>query len=194
MKRKLTLLQILGIGLILSGAFLFAFSQIRAKNAQQNILTVTEQISSLLPEPTPGIPDAYSDPSMPALEINGQDYDALLDIPSFGRTLPVSAHWENRKLSQGPSRFWGSCYESNLVIGGNDQPGQFDFCDQIHPGAAVTVTAMNGEVFRYTVERIDRAKHAESHWLIKDNYDLTLFARGEFSLEYIAVRCVLAGT
>lgn len=191
MKKKLTFLQILGVSLILCGALLFLFSHLRAARAQQEMRAVTQKITALLPEPTPGIPGTYADPSMTVLEINGNDYVALLDIPAFGRTLPVSAHWEEKNLAQCPSRFWGSCYEDILVIGGNDQSGQFDFCDQIHPGAAISVTAMNGEVFRYTVERIDRSKHAQNQWLMQGEYDLTLFARGELSLEYIAVRCVL---
>lgn len=193
MKRKLTFLQLLGVVLILGGALLFLFSQVRDKLAQQAVLNVTGQITSLLPEPAPGIPGTYTDTSMPLLEIDGTDYIALLDIPAFGRTLPVSAHWEEKNLAQCPSRFWGSSYQEILVIGGNDQRGQFDFCDRINPGAAVTVTAMNGEVFRYTVQRIDRAKHAQSQWLMQEGYDLTVFARGEFSLEYLAVRCVLNG-
>lgn len=191
MKQKFTLLQILGIGLILSGALLLLFSQLRMQSARKRTAAVTAQMAALLPERTPGIPGSYTDPAMPVLEINGVDYVALLDIPAVGSRLPVSSQWDDRNLDQSPCRFWGSSYEESLVIGGSDSPGQFDFCGRIHPGAAVILTAMNGEEFHYTIRRIDRAKHAESQWLLQDSYDLTLFTRGAFSMEYIAVRCVL---
>ena len=148
-------------------------------------------MNKLLPDRTPGTPEAYLDSVMPVLEINGIDYVALIEIPSQGIALPVSDRWNSTGLLDSPARFSGSAYDKSLVIGGTDDPKQFGFCDEIKHDAVITITDMTGAQFSYTVSRIDRAKHAEAQWLQNEAYDLTLFCRSTYSMEYIAVRCVL---
>lgn len=191
-KRNVSFLQILGIGLILCSAALLAFQHFRAGAAERKSQAVVSQLEALLPERTPGIPGNYVEPAMPVLELDGEDFSGLLDVPAFGVTLPVGSSWDTGKLGFYPCRFWGSVNDNSLVIGGTDQQGQFDFCDQIHPGASVTVTDLTGAEFTYSVTRVDRAKHADAQWLCCEAYDLTLFARSTYSLEYIAVRCTLS--
>ena len=114
----------------------------------------------------------------------------MLEVPAFGLALPVADQWDSKNLHFPPGRFSGSAYDNTLVIGGADSQGQFSFCDKIDNGAVITVTDMTGVRFTYTVFRVDRAKHAESQWLVADDYDLTLFCRDAYSMEYIAVRCI----
>ena len=95
-------------------------------------------------------------------------------------------------MASHPCRFWGSVYDSSLVIGGADQQGQFDFCDQIDIGNAVIITDMTGAAFSYTVACVERAARADADWLLSEDYDLTIFAKDAFSLEYLAVRCRLS--
>ena len=87
------------------------------------------------------------------------------------------------------SRFAGSAYDGTLVIGGPDHPKQFGFCDQIDPGAAITLTDMTGGQLSYTVVRVDRREQADAGWLQDPEYDLTLFCRDTLSMTCIAVRC-----
>jgi len=126
---------------------------------------------------------------MPVLVFNDVDYVALVEIPSINLTLPVADGWNSRKLYRSPARFYGSCYDHSLVIGGADNSHQFSFCDKIDTETVITVTDMTGTQFSYTVSRVDRSKSAESNWLICSDYDLTLFCRDTNSMEYIAVRC-----
>lgn len=191
-RRKISLPILLGICLILCSLCLVFFSRFRMYTGFRESQAVLLQIDALLPERTPGLPETYPDSGMPILEIDGADYAALLEIPSFGVTLPVADHWDSQKLARSPARFSGSAYDHTLVIGGADDPHQFAFCDQIEHGALVTLTDMTGAQFSYTVSRIDRAKHAEAQWLTDAEYDLTLFCRDTYSMEYIAVRCVWA--
>ena len=149
-------------------------------------------MNKLLPDRTLGVPETYADPGMPNLEINGEDYVALLEIPSQGVRLPVADQWNSMELFHSPARFAGSVYDKTMVIGGADHSGQFGFCDEIEHGAVITITDMTGAQFSYTVARIDRANRAEARWLQNEAYDLTLFCRNVYSMEYIAVRCVLA--
>ena len=191
MKRRKPFLLILGTCLIVFSLCCVIVVQFQQYHGAKNCQEVAMEMNKLLPDRTPGDPGAYSDSAMPVLEINGIDYVALIEIPSQGIALPVSDRWNSTGLLDSPARFSGSAYDKSLVIGGTDDPKQFGFCDEIKHDAVITITDMTGAQFSYTVSRIDRAKHAEAQWLQNEAYDLTLFCRSTYSMEYIAVRCVL---
>lgn len=190
-KRKCPVILIIGACLVLiSLSFMIAY-QIRLQMGARQSQTIASKINEILPERTvnaPGIPDAV----MPALQLEDKDYVALIEIPSFGLVLPVADRWDSGKLSISPARFFGSAYDDTLIIGGIDHKEQFGFCDQISHGAFVTVTDMTGSQFSYTVSKVERSKHAQSQWLVNQDFDLTLFCHDIYSMEYIAVRCNLA--
>ncbi len=190
MKRKVPAFVILGSFLILVSLCLGLYFGIQTYRGNQICRQVISRMEQLLPDRTVGEAGANGDSAMPVLAIAGADYVALLEIPSFGTVLPVADLWDGNDLSSTPARFCGSAYDNTLVIGGTDSDRQFGFCDQIQHGAFVTVTDMTGAEFTYTVARIDRAKHAESHWLTDGDWALTLFCHSMYSMEYIAVRCV----
>ena len=190
MKGKVPVFVILGSGLILLSLCLGLYFGIRTYLGSQTCLQVVSRIEQLLPDRTVGEAGANGDAAMPVMSIGGEDYVALLEIPSFGMVLPVADLWDSGDLSVSPARFWGSAYDNTLIIGGADSARQFGFCDEIQHGAIVTVTDMTGGEFTYTVARIDRAKHAQIPWLTGGEWDLTLFCHDGYSMEYIAVRCV----
>ena len=191
-KQKFPLLFVLGIGLILISVSLLLAYHIRMYLGAQHSQRILLQLYEILPEQTQGVPGMYPDANMPVLEIEGTDYVAVVEVPSFGITLPVADQWDADKLYRSPARFLGSVYDNTLILGGADDAQQFGFCDKIQHGALVTVTDMTGAQFSYTVSEIDRAKHAETQWLAEADCDLTLFCHDVYSMEYIAVRCVLA--
>ena len=135
--------------------------------------------------------DSYRDMEMPALDLDGQDFIGLVDIPAFGVTLPIAGSWDAKRVADYPCRFWGTVYDGSLVVGGADQVGQFDGFDRIQDGSAITVTDMTGEVFSYVVAKVERSKSAQADVLMDPDADLTLFARDAYSLEYLLVRCVM---
>ena len=192
MNRRKPFLLILGTCLIVFSLCCVIVVQLQQYNGTKNCQEVVVEMNKLLPDRTPGVPGAYSDSVMPVLEINGADYVALLEIPAQGVVLPVSDQWNSMGLSNSPARFSGSAYDKSLVIGGVDHPKQFGFCDEIEHGVVITITDMTGVQFSYIVSRIDRSKHAQTQWLQNEEYDLTLFCRSAYSMEYIAVRCILA--
>ena len=77
------------------------------------------------------------------------------------------------------------------VIVGYDQPGQFDFLDEVSDQTMVKITDMTGQEFCYTVDCVERSDSAQAEILIDDKADLTLFVRDAQLLEYIIVRCVM---
>jgi sortase A len=188
MKRKLPLF--LGALLILVSLGLVMVSQIRLHLGGQNSQQAVSGLEALLPDRTPGVPGEPA--GMPVLELEGTDYVAILEVPSFGITLPVVAQWDDSRLSHAPARFYGSTGDHSLVIGGADDRRQFGFCDKIDLGDRITVTDMTGAQFTYTVSDVDRAKHADAQWLTTADCDLTLFCHDLYSMQYIAVRCTFA--
>ena len=190
--RKGMLPLIIGSALILAGLCLFLIFQFRGHRGDKQMEAVASQINTLLPERSQGVPGLATDSRMPVLEIDGQDYAALVEIPAFDLALPVADRWDSQKLTAGPVRFHGSAYDGSLVIGGVDREGHFAFCSQIDLGATVTVTDMTGAQFTYTVSRIDRSDTATSDWLISPDHGLTLYCRDATSLQYVAVRCTFA--
>ena len=192
MKGKLNFLQVLGLVLILASLTLLLGSIGYARNASQECSRTVQQLEAILPPRTAGIPGSFSDPVMPVLQLEGTDYCAIVDFPGYGVTLPVRDVWANGSLGRGPRRYWGSAYDGTLVLGGSDQNGQFDFFDRMDIGNQLLITDMLGEEFSFRVVRIDRAKSVDPDKLIREEYDLTLFASQSYSMEYILIRCEAA--
>lgn len=182
-----------GCLLIIGSLALLVFVRLHAAKAQRVNAEVVRQIEAIIPERSPGVMETYLDMEMPALQIDGQDYIGLVEIPGFGVKLPVFGSWDAGQVTSCPCRFWGTVYDGSLVLGGADQTGQFDCLDQLDIGTVVTVTDMLGSEFSYVVTRIDRSKSAEASVLLDGGADLTLFARDAYNFNYIVVRCAMGG-
>ena len=178
-----------GMLLLCGGLGLLLGSQLLAQKALEKTAGVLKQMEAVLPERSPGVMDSYSVPEMPVLQVKGEDFIAVLELPALGITLPVGSSWDTRKVREFPCRFTGSVYDGTLIIGGSDQKGQFENFEQLEDGSAVILTDMTSAEFSYTIERIERAKSARADILTDDSCDLTLFVRDAYSMEYLLVRC-----
>jgi len=154
-------------------------------------MEIVQTMEMILKDRREGLIEFAQAKEMPVLELKGEDFIALLEIPSFGLKLPVLGEWDKGKVTSYPCRFCGTSYNGNLVIGGYDQPGQFDFFDVISNGATVKVTDMTGNEFCYVVDCVERSDSAQAEILIDDKADLTLFVRDAQLLEYIILHCVM---
>lgn len=179
-----------GCLLVVASLTVFLTVHISVERAKSRNLDVVQTISTLLPPLQPGVKDTFSNMNMPVLEIGGEDYVALVEIPALGLTLPVANEWDKVKVLTGPRRFDGTVYDGSLIVGGSDQPGQFSGFSYLEPGNAVTVTDMTGSVFYYVIDRIDRSSTASGEALETGEADLTLFVRNAYNLDYIQIRCV----
>lgn len=188
--KKSRIIQLVGCALILCSVAAVAVGAVQSRMAEKNARQIAEQIQAILPPVTPGITDQYSVMEMPVLELEGEDYIALVQVPAFGVSLPVRSGWSGVKIRKFPCRFHGTVYDGSLIIGGSDQQGQLDFLTRIQLGDAVLVTDMTGAQFTYKVSHIGRSSSASAEILMDETVDLTLFARVGYSMEYILVRCV----
>lgn len=153
--------------------------------AQQAAKTVA-QIEATLPPRTGGVQDSYRVMQMPVLNVEGKDFVAVLEIPTYGVVLPVGNEWNTMALYQHPCRFDGTAYDGSLMIGGSCK--QLTCLKEVQNGDVVRVTDMQGAIYTYTVSRIHRADHADKETLNSDAA-LTLFAQDAANMEYVIVEC-----
>ena len=189
MRKNGRVIFILGCLLIICSIVSLFLLQLQSKQAEQTNAEIVHTIETILPDRREGTKDAEQKSEMPALELQSEDFIALLEIPSYGLKLPVCNVWDKGKVVSYPCRFYGTVYNGTLVIGGYDQPGQFEFFDRIQNDSAVTVTDMTGTVFSYAVDKVERSNSADAEILIDEEADLTLFVRDAQSFEYIILRC-----
>lgn len=192
MARVSKLLRIVGCLLIVCSLGALIGSKWLANRAAEDSQRVLSQMEEILPQASQGITDSFTDMQMPALQVEGCDYVAILEVPAYGVKLPVAAAWEAKEIYSHPCRFSGTVYDGSLVIGGADQQGQMEFLDRIYTDSAVTVRDMTGAAFDYVVADVRRSETAEADKLMEEGWDLTLFVRDSYTLDYIIVRCISA--
>ena len=190
MKKIGTFIQIMGCLLIIVGFSTFLLTQMNSNRAQKKKEVIVNQIESLLPDRTSGTIEDYTSMTMPVLQIEGKDFAGLVEIPAVGIKLPIYNTWDTSIINVYACRFYGTVYDGSLVIGGADQEGQFDCFDQLREETEIQVTDMAGTEFIYHIKRIDRAESADQDRLLNEEFDLTLFVRDRFSLDYLIVRCM----
>ena len=189
MTRNAKTIFTLGCLLIAAGLALLLILQVQTKQAQQSNAEIVQTMESILTNRTTGAVDEERTAEMPALELQGKDFIALLEIPAYGLKLPVCGEWDKSLISTHPCRFYGSAYNGTLIIGGSDRAEQFDFFDRIYTDIPVKLTDITGCTYSYTVTRIDRSKTADAETLVNSDADLTLFVRHAQLPEYIILRC-----
>lgn len=188
-ERVFRFFQILGTLLILIGAGSMLFLRYDAQKSAQFARDTAAQIESILPGRRAGIPGEFSNSEMAAMEIDGVDYVGLVEVPSLGVKLPIANQWDSAALIHFPCRYCGSVYSSDLILGGSNQAGQFDFCEKLQLDDTILITDMTGAEFHYRVSRIDRSNTADAMRLMDGDWALTLFTPDRYDGKYILVRC-----
>ena len=191
MKRNSKAIFVIGCLLITCSLIMLVVLQVRVQSAKRTNMEIVQTMEIILKDRREGVIEFEQEKEMPVLELKGEDFIALLEMPSFGLKLPVLGNWDKGKVTSFPCRFCGTSYNGNLVIGGYDQPGQFDFFDGVPNGTTVKVTDMTGSEFYYIVDCVERSDSAQAEILIDDKVDLTLFVRDAQLLEYIILHCVM---
>lgn len=156
----------------------------------QNLKRIDQYVSSLearIPESQSAMIEARQNNEMPSLTVDGEDFIALLELPSMGAILPIGASWNPTKCY--PCRYDGSVYDGSLMIGGTNRKGQFDFVKELAVGSTIRITDMTGNRFSYVVSDIRYAAHADTASLTRYEDDLTVFIKNLYAFEYIILYC-----
>lgn len=182
-------LLVCGLLLVLCAMGIFLYMQITQNKASRQMEIYVERLQENMPEVREAYLEERNDTVMPIVEVEGQNFVGILEIPLYGIRLPVGGSWEKENIAKYPSRYWGSLYNSSLIIGGNDWKGQLDFLEEISIGDVVCVTDMTGARYSYTVSWVEKTKEVFSEYLEDENVSLTMFARNQYGFDYTVVRC-----
>ncbi len=189
-KDRLTgILLILGIALVVVSLAVLLISFVSQNLSAGNARNLVVQLRQLMPNIQNATPDDRINVMMPSMEIQGDNFCGILEIPAYNADLPVRSAWDSRRLSDYPCRFTGSIYDGSLIIGGTDNSGQFDFMKNITGGDLVYVMDMTGGRYRCIVTDVYRTKDVSSNHLMSLDADLVLFAKNSFSFDYTLVLC-----
>lgn len=180
---------LLGIILLVGAIGLELFWQFSIQNHAKNADRLVQTIQELLPKVTNGVSEERMNLIMPSMEVDGVNFVGLLEIPAYGIDLPIYEKWDKNRVEQYSCRYIGTMYNGSLVIGGSDNKGQLDCMKIITNGDYVYVTDMTGLRYCYEVVAVEYTKDVSTENLAKDEYDLTLFARSTYGLDYILIRC-----
>ncbi len=192
-KRKLGLSDIgiiVGIMLIVIAAFLLISSQISRKNAARDAKKTALLLEDLMPDITTVVAVERASYIMPAMEIDGESFIGIIEVPKFDCTLPVCQTWHKSKADKYPCRYFGSIYDGSLIIGGSAVNGQLDFATCIENYDSIYISDMTGDRYKFIVSDIRRTKDVSSEYLTSIDADLVIFAKNVFSFDYTVIRCV----
>ncbi len=127
--------------------------------------------------------------NMPTVYIDDVEYIGYMSIPVIEIELPVAAELNEDTLASYPCRYVGSAYTNNLVIAAHNFVSSFGELKTLKTGDEVELTDINGNVFRYKVELMEKLLPASVDEMINSEYDFTLFTCTKGGKFRIAVRC-----
>lgn len=191
--------MVLGLLLIAAALCLFVYNQREAELAAQTAEQALQEIADtthVLEQPQeseiqPIIPDYISDPTMemPTVEVDGNFYIGVLEIPALELSLPIISEWNNTRLKQAPCRYQGSVYLDNLIIAGHNYKKHFGGLKNLQIGNTITFTDMNEHCFSYTVTALEELDGTAIESMESGDWDLTLFTCTIGGKKRVTVRC-----
>lgn len=168
------------------------YDEFRAGMASGHILESLEQTSlSSQESDNLELPDYIINPDMemPTIEIEGNDYIGVLQIPSLELTLPVISQWSYPGLRVAPCRYSGSVYSGSMVVAGHNYRTCFGRIGTLTNGEQVLFTDVKGRTFRYEVAGTETINADDAEEMISEEWDLTLFTCTLGGKARVAVRC-----
>ena len=180
MKSKPGLIILLaGVLCVTAAAGLFVFNTVRsaqAGNESRHAVEVLTEVIGKEASKSHNLPTDDPDREMPAIEVEGERYLGILDIPALGLTLPVGESLDDDALQSTPCRYSGSIYSCDLVIGAHNY-----FTDaegHVYPCEVVDLETLRPE----QTEELT-TKNPQNDW------DMTLFTCTYSGVERTTVRC-----
>lgn len=206
-RKKGTIMIALGVLLLIGALGLTGYNFWDAQRAQETAQTITAAIAADLPAPVqqeaipedPGeveIPDYILNPkmAMPAAAYEGWDCIGILEIPSYGLTLPVISEWSYPALKTAPCRYTGSAYTDDLIIAAHNYRAHFGALQELQEGEEVVFTDIDGNVFRYQVAVRETLQPTAVEEMQSGDWDLTLFTCTAGGSYRVTVRCERIGS
>lgn len=179
--------MLLGLALLLSAAGLAVYNSLEAKQAERASVQVLPELEAMIPtreEEAGELPLAMSIPldvnplplgEMPEKTVGNLPYIGVLSVPALELELPVISQWSYPRLKIAPCRYEGSAYTGDLILCGHNYPTHFGKLSTLRQGDEVTLTDMDGNLFRYCLVETETLNPTAVEELLAGDWDLTLF-------------------
>lgn len=136
----------------------------------------------------------YPEMEMPEIEIEGERYIGMLEVPGLGLELPVRGDFNMEGLRSAPCRYGGSAYKDDMIICGHNYSSHFGGLKNLQTGDRVNFTDGDGNVFSYLVSAILQLDGTDISGMEEkqegDDWDLTLFTCTLSGQQRVTVRLV----
>ncbi len=180
-----------GTFFIVSAVICFVYNFTQDKNADNFSGEIVSELTNEIPSHEENW-KVYPFMDMPEKEIKGVKCIAILDIPALDLSLPVSSVWTDENLKIMPCRYSGSVYSDDIVIAGHNYRAHFGRINRLKQGDEITITDMDGNIFRYEVDVIDILEPTDIEEMKSGNWDLTFFTCNFSRSHRVTVRCLKA--
>ena len=192
-KRAALLCLSIGLALILAALALILYNRWDANRAYE----ASEEVAAQLVEEIPvgGEQNRGQDPEWnpyrepEAIEVDGNGYIGILEIPSINLVLPVMDQWDYTRLKIAACRYTGSYLTNDMVIAGHNYLRHFSPIKRLKPGSDVYFTSVAGRVFHYQVVSLETLKPTQIEDMITGDWDLNMFTCNPGGQTRMAVRC-----
>ena len=114
----------------------------------------------------------------------------MLSVPALALELPVLPAWSEAELTRAPCRQQGSAEKGGLVIAGHNYASHFGSLSHLSAGDAVTLSAADGAVYRYTVVRVEQVAADDTDTVLAAVEPLVLYTCTYGGQARIAVFCI----
>ena len=122
------------------------------------------------------------------VNIDGNDYMGIIEIPSLNLQLPVANTWSYKIMKKSPCRYSGSIENDNLVISAHSYKSQFGNIGNLSYGDTLILTDINSNTYIYEVAVVEVLSPTDVDEMINSDFDLTLYTCTKDSKNRITVR------
>lgn len=136
--------------------------------------------------------ERFPDKEMPTIEIDGERYVGILEIPALGIRLPVmGGQWSYPKLRKAPCLYTGSVYKDNMVVAAHNYRSHFGKIKDLEMGNELFFTDVEGNIFYFEAAWLDVLEPNEVEVMTDaSDWDMTLFTCTYGGRERYALRCI----
>lgn len=150
----------------------------KAKDASEKVsMQIAEEISIQVEENKDEEPlyKNHPDIEIPSIELDGNRYIGLLEIPVLNISLPIIKEWSYPNLKIAPCRYEGSAYTGDLIIAAHNYNSHFGGLKTLKPGDEVKFWDVDGNLFAYEVASTEVLGGTAVEDMLSGEWDLTLF-------------------
>lgn len=180
-------LMIIGVICVCGAGVLLLRNHLEEKKAAALADELYQRIVDSLPDEEN--PATYDDKKKePYIELDGEGYMGVLQIPALELALPVASRLSEDELQQSPCRYSGKI-DNQLVIGAHNYRRHFGPLSRLAYGSEIVLVDAVGVSHRYQVDEMTTVQPTQVKDVTSSGYDLTLFTCNYGGNTRMVIRC-----